>query len=69
MADKCCGNCMCPLCGTVSGLLVLVAGAVLLLSSLAMLGQTTSMMIAGAALALYGIGALVHTANMCPMCK
>jgi hypothetical protein len=57
------------MCGTVSGLLVLVAGLVLLLASLRMLDSTTSTMIAGAALALYGLGAIVHTANMCPMCK
>ncbi len=70
MAEKkCCGNCMCPMCGTVSGLLVLVAGIVLLLASLAMLDSKTSGLIAGAALALYGLGAIVHTANMCPMCK
>lgn len=69
MAEKMCGSCMSPLCGTVSGLLVLVAGAAMLLSALSTLNSATSMLIAGAALALYGLGAVVHTANMCPMCK
>ena len=70
MADKkCCSVCMCPVCSTVSGLLVLVAGVVFLMASLAMLDSKTSGLIAGLALALYGLGAIVHTANLCPMCK
>lgn len=69
MVEKCCSVCMCSTCGTISGVLVLVAGAVMLLSSLAMLDGTMAMMVAGAALALYGLGGIVHAMNMCPLCK
>jgi hypothetical protein len=61
--------CMRPLCGTVLGLLALLAGAVLLFSGLAMLDVRTSLVVAGAALSIYGIGALLHAANLCPACK
>jgi uncharacterized membrane protein len=62
-------QCMCPVCGAVSGLLALLAGTVMLLAGLSMLDVRTSLMVAGVALALYGVGALAHSANICPMCK
>lgn len=67
MCEGCCG--MCKTCGSISGLLVLVAGACMLLSALGSLPGSTAGMVAGAALGLYGISLVVHSLGMCPMCK
>ncbi len=68
---KVCGPCMCTLCGSIMGILVLLAGLVFLLNGLGMV--VTSAMLAnevgGALLLLYGLGMLVHALGLCPMCK
>jgi hypothetical protein len=69
MAKKSCGVCMCTLCSTFSGVIVLAAGVALILSALSMLDSITAGLIAGAALAIYGLGFLAHAANACPLCK
>ncbi len=70
MAEKgLCVGCMNTMCGTISSLLVMAAGVVLLLSALGNLDGTTAMLVAGAALALYGLGELVHVLSLCPLCR
>ena len=58
-----------PLCGSISGIIVLLAGLSFLAFALGMLGGMTANLIAGILLALYGLSVLVHALNMCPMCK
>jgi len=53
----------------IGGLLVLVAGAALLLSGLGALTMVLAHEVAGVTLALYGLSGLAHAANMCPNCK
>ncbi len=68
----CEGTCMCKTCGVITGLLVLVAGVVMLLAGLGvapLAGSALSWEISGAALALVGLSLIVHTLKMCPMCK
>ncbi len=67
-----CGMCMCKTCGVITGLLVLVAGVVMLLAGLGvapLAGSALTWDVAGAALALVGISLIVHALKMCPMCK
>ena len=63
-----CGPC-CGTCGIVMGVLVLVAGAALLMFALGSLEGMTAHMVAGGAFVLLGIGKIVHKMGMCPMCK
>ncbi len=51
------------------GVLVLVAGAALLMFALGSLEGMTAHMVAGGAFVLLGIGKIVHKMGMCPMCK
>ncbi len=54
---------------TCKGLLIMAAGVVLMLFGLGMVDSTTAHIFVGAALALTGLGALIHCVGMCPMCK
>ena len=68
----CGGMCMCKTCGAITGLLVLVAGAVMLLAGLGvapLAGSALAWEVAGAALVLVGLSVIVHSLKMCPMCK
>ena len=67
MCEGCCG--MGKVCGSICGLLVLVAGVVMFMFGNAMLDPRLAFTVAGAALALYGLGFLVHALGLCPMCK
>jgi hypothetical protein len=53
------------MCGTISGLLVLLAGLVLAFA----FGGMSADLISGILLALYGLSVLVHANGWCPMCK
>lgn len=53
----------------ISGVLVLLAGLLLLLFGMGLMDASTSHIVGGAVLALYGIFILVHAANKCPLCK
>ncbi|MEW6722720.1 MAG: hypothetical protein AB1324_05650 [Candidatus Micrarchaeota archaeon] len=70
MEEKCenCGG-MCAICGVVSGVLVLAAGAALFMFGNASLDPRVSHMVGGGALALYGIGLIVHALRLCPLCR
>ncbi len=57
------------ICCTLKGLLLLVAGAVLLLSGLGMLDGVLATLVAGASIALVGLAGLVHSVGACPLCK
>lgn len=57
------------MCGSVMGLLNLVAGASLLAAGMGSLAMPTALMASGACLLLFGLGKLVHKMGMCPMCK
>ncbi|MEW6036264.1 MAG: hypothetical protein AB1529_06635 [Candidatus Micrarchaeota archaeon] len=67
VCEGCCG--MCGACGILGGILVLVAGAALFMFGNANLDPRISHMAGGVALALYGVGLLVHALKLCPMCK
>ncbi len=59
-------------CGIITGLLVLVAGLVMLLAGLNVApfaGSTLTLLVAGVALALVGISVMVHAVKACPLCK
>ena len=68
VCEGCCGG-MCGACGIIGGLLVLVAGAALFMFGNAMLDPREAHMLGGGALALYGVGLLVHALRLCPLCK
>lgn len=56
-------------CGIIGALLVLAAGAALLMLGMGRLDMATAHMTAGGAFVLLGIAKLVHKTNMCPACK
>ena len=56
-------------CKTVEGLLIGAAGVVFLLFGLGSLAGDTTHIVAGILLLLVGLGRLMHSSNMCPMCK
>ena len=64
-----CGSCMGNTCKTITGLLVLAAGAAFLAFGLGMVAVMTAHMVSGAALLLAGLSFTVHGLKMCPMCK
>ncbi|MDD5339964.1 MAG: hypothetical protein PHV13_01805 [Candidatus ainarchaeum sp.] len=65
-----CGTCMGRVCGSITGLLVLVSGLAFVASAqVAALINAQDVMIAGAALALAGLSLLIHALGLCPLCK
>ncbi len=69
---ECGGMCMGKVCGTISGLLVFIAGAMFLLYGLSADPPMNVMLtnqVAGAALLLFGISFMVHALRLCPLCK
>ncbi|MEK6861070.1 MAG: hypothetical protein AABY07_03800 [Nanoarchaeota archaeon] len=60
---------MCNTCRGVCGLLVLVAGILLLLAGLGNMMMESAIKWAGILIGLYGLGLLAHGMNMCPKCK
>ncbi|MBI2971808.1 MAG: hypothetical protein HYY37_05305 [Candidatus Aenigmarchaeota archaeon] len=56
-------------CMTVSGLLVLGAGATLLAFGMGSVAGNTAHLVAGALFALVGLGEIMHGMGMCPMHK
>jgi predicted cobalt transporter CbtA len=56
-------------CGVITGLLVLVAGVLFLLSGIGQLAGATASLASGVLLALVGLSVIVHSMRMCPMCK
>ena len=64
-----CGTCMGPTCGTISGLLALIAGALFLGSGLSMVSAMAASLYGGLALLLFGLSFTIHAMGMCPMCK
>lgn len=60
---------MCGFCKGVSGLLMLIVGILFLLMGLERIGEHTGHLWAGILIGLYGLGLLMHGANMCPKCK
>jgi hypothetical protein len=65
-----CGTCMGKICGSITGVLVVVSGVLFVASAqIAALINAQDVMIAGVALALGGLSLLIHALGLCPLCK
>jgi len=65
-----CGNCMGPVCGTISGIIVAVGGLALIAAAMGtVLTDMQGEIVCGVALVLFGLSVLIHALGMCPMCN
>ena len=65
----CCGFSMCGTCVMVSGLILVIGGAALAVAETGYMSVMQADLLGGVAVALFGLGLIVHAAKLCPMCK
>lgn len=64
-----CSGGMCMACGAITSVVILLAGLVFFLAGYGVGNPTMDWEIGGILLLLYGLVKLVHSLNLCPMCK